>query len=248
MQAGIDIGALALAAAVGFAASIVGGIAGYGTGMILPIFVAPIVGVKGVMPAVALTMVMANASRLAAFRSYLEPRQALAVLGGAAPAALVGASIYSLLPERAMAIVLAVTLVAMIPLRRVFEHLQFKVGTRGLVAGGAGYGVVAGATFGTGPILIALLLAGGVAPASIVATDAFVAVIVGAMRITAFGAAGLYSPNVILAGIAVGLATIPGGFAARRIVTRMPVKVHASIIEALVLVGAVLFVRKAIVG
>ena len=244
----IDLGLLGVAAAVGFAASIVGGIAGYGTGLILPVFMAPIVGVKGVMPALAITMVVANGSRILAFRDALQLRLALRVMLGAVPAAFIGASFYAMLSERAIAIVLAVTLVLTIPLRRILAKLQFRLTDRGLVAGGAGFGFVAGATIGTGPILIAILLAGGVAPASIVATDAFVSLFVGLMRIGTFSGADLYTAPIVLTGLAIGLATVPGGFAAKWIVARIPIKLHTSIIEGVVLVGAILFIRKAVVG
>ena len=92
---------LAIAAAVGFVASIIGGVAGYGTGLILPVFIAPIVGIAGVMPTLSITMIMANLSRIAAFRRELQPRQAAYVMIGAVPAAMIGASIYAMLPERA---------------------------------------------------------------------------------------------------------------------------------------------------
>lgn len=244
-MAEVDLGTLAIAAAVGFVASIVGGIAGYGTGLILPVFVAPIVGVTGVLPAISITMIMANTSRAVAFRAFLQWRSALLVMIGAAPAALVGASLYSHMSERAVAILLAATLVLTIPLRRILARLRFRLTDRGLVAGGAGFGLVAGTTVGTGPILIAILLAGGVAPAAIVATDSFVSVFVGLTRIGTFAVSGLYTAPIVLTGLVVGLATIPGGFAARWIVERIPVKLHTWIIEGLVLVGAVLFVRRA---
>ena len=51
-----------------------------------------------------------------------------------------------------------------------------------------------------------------------------------------------------VAGLIVGIATIPGGFAAKWIVQRIPIRVHATIIEGVVVLGAILFVRKALVG
>ena len=41
-------------ALVAFAASILGGLAGYGTGLVLPVVLAPVVGVANVIPVMAL--------------------------------------------------------------------------------------------------------------------------------------------------------------------------------------------------
>jgi len=246
--AGMDWGLFAIALVVGLVASIFGGIAGYGTGLILPIFLAPIVGITGVMPTLSLVMIMANLSRIAAFRRELQPRQALMVMVGAVPAAAIGASIYAMLSERAIAVVLAITLIVTIPLRRALERLKFRLTDPGLVVGGGAFGLFAGATVGTGPILVAILLAAGVAPASIVATDALVSIFVGLMRIGTFALNDLYTPLLVLTGIAVGLSAVPGGFVARWIVARIPVKVHATVIESVIVVGAILLLYKSIVG
>ena len=47
---------LALACSVAFSASILGGLAGYGTGLILPVFLVPVVGVGNVIPVMAVAM------------------------------------------------------------------------------------------------------------------------------------------------------------------------------------------------
>ena len=56
----------ALAAVVAFAASIVGGLSGYGVGLVLPVVIAPIVGVTGVIPAMAIAISLGNGSRVTA--------------------------------------------------------------------------------------------------------------------------------------------------------------------------------------
>jgi len=49
-----------LIAAMAFSASLIGGISGFGTGLILPMVLVPIVGVENVIPLMAVGMVVAH--------------------------------------------------------------------------------------------------------------------------------------------------------------------------------------------
>ncbi len=60
---------LALIALAATLAAVVGGVAGYGTGLLMPIVLVPIVGPEPVVPIMALAALLINASRVAAFRS-----------------------------------------------------------------------------------------------------------------------------------------------------------------------------------
>src|SRR5688500_10698042 len=101
-----DVGAaqLALVAFIAFAASIVGGLAGYGTGLVLPVFLAPVVGVANVIPVMAVGMAINNGSRVVAFRRDISWPHALRVLALGLPACVAGAYGYTLLDARAVAL------------------------------------------------------------------------------------------------------------------------------------------------
>src|SRR2546428_12555018 len=72
-------------------ASIVGGIAGYGTGALMPLVLVPIVGAEPVVPIIAMSALFTNSSRMAAFHRLIDPRRALIVLATALPPCLLGA-------------------------------------------------------------------------------------------------------------------------------------------------------------
>src|SRR5262245_40766038 len=70
----ILIGAMALVA------SVVGGVAGYGTGALMPLVLVPIVGAEPVVPILSLSALFTNSSRTAAFLPLIDWRRAAIVL------------------------------------------------------------------------------------------------------------------------------------------------------------------------
>ena len=83
-----------------------------------------------------------------------------------------GSWAYTLLSGRGALLVIGTMLIAMVGLRRVLARRGFRCGDRGLVAGGVGWGLVVGATTGSGVILLSLLMAAGLRGAAVSATDA----------------------------------------------------------------------------
>jgi uncharacterized membrane protein YfcA len=107
-----------LVGAVAFAASILGGLAGYGTGLVLPVVLAPVVGVANVVPVMALAMILNNGSRVAAFRREIDWPHVRRMLVFGLPACMAGAYGYTLLEARGVALLISLFLLASIPLRR----------------------------------------------------------------------------------------------------------------------------------
>jgi uncharacterized membrane protein YfcA len=88
----------AIVAAVSFAASVIGGVSGYGTGLLLPPILIPIIGPQAVVPVIGLSAVLTNLGRFVAYRTNIDRRKALMVL--ALPLTLVGAYAYTWYPAR----------------------------------------------------------------------------------------------------------------------------------------------------
>ena len=72
-------------AAVALFASVVAGVAGYGTGALMPLVLVPLVGPAPVVPIIAISALFSNASRTVAFRHAVAPRHGLIILAGAVP-------------------------------------------------------------------------------------------------------------------------------------------------------------------
>src|SRR5258707_13695944 len=83
--ADISLPELALIAGMALVASVVGGVAGYGTGALMPLVMGPIVGAEPVVPILSLSALLTNSSRATAFWSFVDGRRALMVLIAAGP-------------------------------------------------------------------------------------------------------------------------------------------------------------------
>src|SRR5947199_7402260 len=82
-------------AATALLTSFIGGVAGYGTGALMPLVLVPIVGAEPVVPIIAISALMTNTGRATAFRSFVDPRRALIVLGAAIMPCVASAYIYT---------------------------------------------------------------------------------------------------------------------------------------------------------
>lgn len=228
-----------LIGAVALFASILGGIGGGGAGLMIVPLLVPIVGIKAVVPLMAVSGLLSNCSRMLAFRHHMEPKISLAFLLPAIPGAILGASIYSMLSAKALYGILGAFLVLYIPIRRCMESRSLLLKTKGVAAVGAGYGVLAGNLSGTGALVAATLLGAGLMGPALIAGKAIVHVGTSLAKIGMFGAYDLLGYQLALAGFLMGACMAPGAFIARWIVTRMDLSVHTKFIEIVIFIGGV---------
>ncbi|MGH7879993.1 MAG: sulfite exporter TauE/SafE family protein, partial [Candidatus Binataceae bacterium] len=144
---------------------------------------------------------------------------------------------YTRLTGAGAAIVIGSMLILSVPLRRLLRHHEITVGDGGLALGAFGYGFVVGGTAGSGVILLSLLMAAGIESAGVIATDAAISIAIGAMKISVFALAGVVTVQVVSFALLIGLVALPGAFLAKAFVARMPVHVHAAILDVVVLLG-----------
>jgi uncharacterized membrane protein YfcA len=235
-----DLSLLQLALIVGLAAfsAVAGGVAGYGTGALMPLVLVPLLGAAPVVPIIAISAMFTNSARVVAFRRKLDQRRALIALVCAVPTCALGAWLYTLLSGRGAALVIGSTLIATVPLRRILKRRGHRLGEKGYAAGAVLWGLVVGGTTGSGVILLSLLMATGLEGAAVIATDSLVSVIVGVIKLAVFGAAGVITPVVLIIGLLIGVIGFCCTFLARVIVERLPVHLHTAILDAVVIVGA----------
>jgi len=237
---------LALIALAATFAAVVGGVAGYGTGLLMPIVLVPIVGPEPVVPIMGLAALLINASRVAAFRSAVDPRRNLIVLVAAIPTCVLGAWLYTRLTTAGALLAIGAVLVLSVPARRILQGRGFRLGEGGLAVGAAGFGAITGGAAGTGVILVSLLMASGLGGAAVIATDAAISVVVHLVQVLVFGVAGVIEAKVIAVALLIGICSVPGAFVARAIVDWLHPRVHTVILDAVVLIGGGLMVASAI--
>ncbi len=241
-----NLWAWVLIGVIAFIISIVGGVSGYGVGLVLPVFIAPIVGLKEVIPVMSVAVLITNASRLFVFRDSVNIKLASGIFLAALPGAILGAYTFVGISERVFAVAFGGLMLLSIPARRYLAKMQVRVDNKIILSiSGFVFGFFAGAATGTGPLLLAILMATGLSGVAIVATDAAISTGLNVARLMVFNHEQLISPVVIMQGVLIGLCTVPGSFVARYAVKRLSAKVHIGIIEAIILIGSLLFFWRA---
>jgi len=244
--ADISLFQLVLVAAVALFASVIGGLAGYGTGALMPLVLVPLIGAEPVVPIIAISAVFANLSRTAAYFRHADPRRALIVIAAAGLTTALGAYGYTRLTNAGAALLIGTMLILSVPLRRMLRSRAVRIGDTGLAAGAVGYGVVVGGTSGSGVILLSLLMAAGLEGAAVIATDAMISIATSLIKISVFGLAGVVSAQVIAFAVLIGGIGLPGAFLARAFVERMPVHVHTAILDVAVIAGGAVMISTAL--
>jgi uncharacterized membrane protein YfcA len=211
----------------------------------MPLVLVPMVGAEPVVPIIAISAIFANLSRSTAYFSYLDRRRALIVMVCAALTTALGAYGYTKLTNAGAALVIGSMLILSVPLRRVLRRRAVRIGDAGLAAGAIGYGVVVGGTSGSGVILLSLLMAAGLEGAPVIATDAVISVVTSVIKISVFGLAGVVTAQVLALALLIGAIGVPGAFLARAFVERMPVHIHAAILDAAVIAGGLVMISAA---
>ena len=204
----LDAPTLAAVAALGLGAAVIGGLGGFGTGVILAAALAPLIGVKALVPVLAVAGVIINAGRFWFYRAHVD-RAALAVmLAAALPLLVLGAWLYSVLDARVIGTILGLAVMGSVPLRRLLRRRAVVLRTPGLAAG-----------------------------AAVLATDALSTIVLDLCKAALFQRFDLLDAEAAATGAAIGLATLPGSALAAWLSTRIGAKLHVLFMEALILLG-----------
>ena len=223
-------------------------VAVFGGGLILSIMLAPVIGIKAVVPVIAVSLLVSHTSRVWAFgRGFTWPVYRN-LMTTAFPGIIVGAVVYSYLPTSAIAALMGVFLIWTVPMRRLMVRQNVSVGRRTIMAVGVPFGMLSGSTVGAGLILAPFMLAVGLAGEALMGTMAVVALTVNVTKAAVFGGFSVLDPGLAMAGFLVGLCTIPGNLTGRWIVRRTAIRVHIVVVETVILAGGGYFIYAAGVG
>ncbi|HEY6820465.1 MAG TPA: TSUP family transporter [Burkholderiales bacterium] len=233
----LDGPSLAAIAAISAGAAVVGGIGGFGTGAILTAALAPLIGIKALIPVMAVAGALINGGRFWFYRRHLDRRMLALVLASALPFLVLGTWIYSILDTRVLGTVIGIAVIASVPLRRFLSHRAMHVTGRGLAIGSGLFGLATGITTGTGVILVTLLLGTGLGGPALLATDSLVSIALDLAKAGLFQRLSLLDGEALATGAVIGVASIPGSALAAWLVNRMHAHLHIVFIEVLVIAG-----------
>lgn len=221
--------------------SVVGGIAGFGTGIILLPILAWTVGVRAAAPVLTVTMLLGNLSRIWWSRGDVDRAVTVRFLAGAMPATIVGAAIYTFAPADSLRWVMGIFLIATVPARRLLLTRWIGIRLRHFPILGAVVGVLSGIVVATGPVMTPFLLAHGLRRGAYIATEAVCALGMHAARAATFTRYSLLSWEAVVIGGALGSVMFAGSWLGRRLLDRMTDRVFLALIEALLILMGLQF-------
>lgn len=241
----LSLGQLALIGVTAFVAQVVGGLAGYGTGLLMPLVLVPLIGAETIVPVISLSAILTNITRVAVFRESLDVRKAMLITAFALPTTIIGAYFYTFLSSRGAAILIGAVLIGIVPLRRWLAHHKFRLGPAGGAVAGAVYGLLTGGATGVGVILLSILLSMGLSGMQVIATDALTSTLLGAAKTVVFVMAGALPPKLWLVAILIGVMATPGTMVAKWLTRQFSAKLHDTLIEATIVIGGLLLLVRA---
>ncbi len=210
-----------LVAAVAVFAGVVGGLAGFGSSVMLLPLLTYTVGAKAAVPAMAVASLIGNLSRVAVWWREIEWRAVAAYSVTAVPSAALGARTLVALDARAVEIALGAFLVAVVPFRRAAALRGMRIGPGGLAVGGAVLGFLTGIVASTGPVNAPLFLGYGLVKGPYISTEAASSAFVYLTKSGVFGALGALPRATVEIGLAVGASLFVGALIARRLADRI---------------------------
>ncbi len=246
MLGDLTLAQLALVAVTAFGAQIIGGMAGYGTGLLMPLVLVPMIGAPAVVPVIGLSAIITNATRVAAFRESLDLRKTVIVTLAALPFAALSAWGYTRLSGDGAAVLIGAMLIVLVPARRFFEHLKMRLSDPGLAASSVGYGLIMGGTSGSGVMLLSLLMATGLTGTQVIATDAAISFLLGFVKTSVFAGFGALNLKLVVLSLLIGVMATPGTLTAKWLVRRFSVRFHTLLLEVAILVGGAILIWRAV--
>lgn len=244
---------IAMIVGIAFVGSVFAGTTGFGLGPILILVLAPIIGIKAVLPTLAVTAAMNNLTRIAAFWSGIRWCIAALSLTTAIPGVMAGTLIYDRLSDNAIALLLGVLLSAVligrnIPKGKLFQAREFRLGTGGILSVSLFIGVLSGAASNTGVIMISMLLSAGIEGVALLGTKAVMVVGITGTRSLMFAGLDILTWEMVFIGFLIGCCTVPGIALSRLLVDRIPTHIHTRALEGVIALGALSFLWRGLRG
>jgi uncharacterized protein len=225
----------ALVLLAGLFAGCVSGIIGTGSSIILmPVLVAAF-GPRQAIPIMAVAAVKANLARVLAWWREVDWKAVAAYSVTAVPAAALGARTMLVLPPRVVEITLGLFFICMVPARRRFARLDFRIRLWQLAVAGAAIGFMTGIVLSTGPLSVPVFTSYGLLKGAFLATEAASSLLVYASKVVTFHEFGALPSSILLQGLVVGASLMAGTFAGKAVVLRMSPSTFQHLLDALLL-------------
>lgn len=221
--------------------STLGGIAGFGAGLIMLPLLAAFVGVKSAAPILTVTMLLGNLSRIWWSRHEMDRLVAVRFLAGAVPATAIGAIFYAGATSEWLRWIIGGFLIAALPIRRFMLSRQVPILLRHFPIIGVCFGTLSAIVVTIGPVLTPFFLAYGLRRGAFIATEAACAFAMHVTRGVVFARYSLLTWQTAAVGVALGSTMFVGSWVGRRLLDRMSDRVFLLIIEVVLVAAGLQF-------
>jgi hypothetical protein len=231
-----DPASLAVLVAAALVGSTVGGVAGFGAGVVLLPVLGLVLGVRPAVVTLTVTMLLGNLSRIWWSRADIHWPIAKRYLLGAVPGTALGVFLFAGTSSAGLSVIIGAFLIATVPLRRLLLARNYRVRLAHFGPLGAMVGALSALVVTTGPVITPFFLAYGLRRGTYIATEAVCALAMHVVRGAGFAKLALVTRETALLGLTLGATMFVGSWLARRIVDRLSDRAFLAAIEVLLLV------------
>ena len=243
-----DLGAISviLIVLIAFGSAVLHALAGFGGALVLAVGLSAVVNVKLAVPLTTVAMIISNIGRAWAFRRTIPWHTAAVIFVSSFPFIVLGALLFINISEKLAQGLIGAYLLLTVPMRHVLVGRGIAVGKRGLAAAAVPYGLISGVYFGSGLVLAPFLIGAGILGERLVALIAVLGLGLNLVKTIIFTGSPLLTGSTFLLGLAIGFCTIPGTYMGRSLLRITPARVHAVILEAIVVLSGLVFLYYAL--
>jgi uncharacterized membrane protein YfcA len=223
-------------------AAVVGGVVGFGTGLVMLPLVVWAVGVRTAVPVLSIALLVGNVARAWFSRRELDWRVIGAYLAGAVPLAILGSVVYAGARVEWLSRLMGLVMLSAVPLRHWLERGPRRMRLRHFPALGGASGFLSALVAATGPVNTPFFLGYGLRRGGYVGTEALCAAGVHVTKTLVYSRYALVTPEAGGLGLMIGGVMFLGAFLGRRILDRLSDRAFVSVIEVLIVALGLLFV------
>jgi uncharacterized membrane protein YfcA len=234
------IATLLTASVLAFALAWLSSVGGMGGGVLMLLVFTALFGLQVAVPTLTLTQLVSNGGRVWFNRRDVRWQVVRWYAVGAIPFALAGGLLLPYVPVEPLKRILGAFLIAVIIWRRC-RPVPRVPADRTFAAIGAGAGLGSSLLGAAGPLAAPFFLAKGLVGGAYIGTEATASLITHLTKVAAYGASSLLSVHVLQLGLVLTPAIVAGAWLGKRTVMRMNNRVFTLVIEAGMLVAAILF-------
>ena len=216
--------------------SLVGGVAGFGTGIIMLPLVAWAIGIRSAVPVLTVAMLVGNLSRIWWSRGEIDRAVVVRFALGAVPATALGTAFFAGAPADWLGRFAGVFLISSVPRRRLLATDFFRMRLRYFPALGAFIGLLSAMVVTTGPLNTPFFLAYGLRRSAFVGTEAVCSMAMNLARGATLARYALLTREAVIVGLVLGGTMFAGTWVGRRLLDRMSDRVFLGIIEVMLVV------------